>query len=224
MSILTAENIVVDGILAGIDLQMAAGQSLAIVGENGAGKSTLLAVLSGALLPDRGTVSRPAAFAWMAEGSPLDAGVKGSAWLRLHARQPDWDPSLAEALLAALPVPLDRPAEALSLGQRSRLGLLLTLPHRAPLLILDDPFLGLDPGGRAAAQSFIARVADESRALLFATADLGSAGRLTTHMALLRSGRPLELAPTEHWEESARLAGLPLEELVAMRLNAGTAA
>lgn len=189
MSMLSARGVGLRGILQAVDLEVEAGQTLGLVGPNGAGKSTLLAVLSGALRPEAGSVQAPEVLAWLPEGGPMDQGVPARRWLQLGPRLPGWEPEEAEALLAALPVPLERPLERLSLGERTRLGLILTLARKASLYLLDDPLLGLDPLARAAACRAISRRAGPDSALVLATSDLASVSRLCTHLALLERGR-----------------------------------
>lgn len=214
MSILKARDLGVQGVFSGIQLQVSLGECWGIVGSNGAGKSTLLATMAGAIRPDQGELIRPEYVAWMPESWPLDAGVTGQAWLGFLARQPGWDAALAAQIQTLLAVPLDRSPDQLSLGQRTRLGLLLSLPRRLPLLLLDDPFLGLDPEARALTQKLISQVADPDHAVVIATADMGSILRLCTHLARLKQGT-WQGAALEVWEDQAAAAGLSLEAFFA---------
>jgi ABC-2 type transport system ATP-binding protein len=213
--LLLAQGLAQPGLFQDLSLRLSAGECWALVGVNGAGKSTLCATLAGALRPHAGAVVRNGALAYLPEGCPLEGGPKVGDWLTLLSRLPDWEPDVAAEVLKALPLPLDQPAQALSLGQRSRLGLLLTLSRDVPILVLDDPFLGLDPGALAAAWRLLSVRADASRALLFATADLSTAARLATHLALLRPGAPLRSQPLDDWSAEAAAAGRRLEAHLA---------
>ena len=215
MSILKACDLAIKGVFSAINLEVSAGECWGIVGGNGAGKSTLLATLAGALRPDHGELLRPAVVAWMPESWPLDPGITGRSWVGLLARLPGWDATLAQRIQTLLPFPLDSSPEHLSLGQRTRLGLLLSLPRRLPLLLLDDPFLGLDPEARAITQQVISDVAGPDHAILIATADLGSALRLCTHLARLEQGGPLRGAEISVWEQQAAKAEQSLEALLS---------
>jgi ABC-2 type transport system ATP-binding protein len=205
-TLLHARGLQLDGLFSDLDLSIAAGDCLAVLGPNGCGKSSLLAVLAGALIPDRGTVEGPADLGYLPENCPLDPGLTGAQWLAAVSRRHAWDAAFAQAILHRLPVPLDRRAELLSMGERTRLGLLLTLPRKAPVLLLDDPFLGLDPAARAAAESLIAQRSDPDTALLFATPDAPATLRLCTHLGLLGKGTWTCL-PRESWEAHAAATG-----------------
>lgn len=215
MTLLTARALSVERILHPLDLAVEAGQVLAVVGPNGAGKSTLLAALAGAIRPDGGHVSRPPGTVYMPEGCPLDPGVRVRRWLALGRGLPGWQEEEAAALRKALPVPEDRPADRLSLGERTRLGLILSLGRAAPLTLLDDPFLGLDPLARAEAQRAISRRATPEAAIVIATPDLGSIARLATHLALIEGGRLRFVGPIDDASEPA------LERLLAERAGVG---
>lgn len=216
---ITVKQLSVSPVLRGVDLHVSAGEVLALVGTNGAGKSTLLATLAGALRPNQGDIQRPPHWAWAPEGCPMDPGVPVRRFVALGARLPGWEPAVAARLSAALPVPLDRTIDQLSLGERTRLGLLLALARDVPLYLLDDPFLGLDPLARAAAQSAIVARAGPTRAILLATADLGSVVRLCTQLALLHQGRIIACDSIETWEQQAFAAGVSIEALVEERLS-----
>lgn len=222
--ILTARGLSVRGLFTDVDLSLAPGECWSLVGENGAGKSTLCAVLAGALRADKGERQIQGPLAFLPEGCPLEPGPRAGDWLDLLRAQPHWDEAFAQRALRALPVPLSTRADRLSLGQRSRLGLVLTLSRDVPLLILDDPFLGLDPGALAAAWSLLSERADPSRALLLASADLSTAARLCTHLALLRPGAGLRTGALDDWQIAAADAGQRLEAYLADRLRSAAVA
>lgn len=215
MTALLCRGLCVRPMLAAVDLEVAAGDCLGILGANGAGKSTLLAALAGGIRPDSGTLSRPGTVAWMPEGFRVDPGVPGREWMAMAAALPGWNHAFAERALAALPVPLDRPVERLSMGERTRLGLVVTLPREVSVLLLDDPFLGLDPAARLAAQALVSERAGPDRAVVLASSDVDSILRLCTAIAVLQGGRLGASLPTDALAEAAGRSGLSLMEHVA---------
>ncbi len=187
-------------VLQGVSFTVPAGACAGFVGINGAGKSTLLALLAGVLTPDDGTVAGTDGAAYLPEGCPLDAGIPVSRWLALARTLPGWDPAFGDELIATFDLPGRRAAGRLSQGQRVRLGLILTLGRRAPVYLLDDPFLGLDPVAKAAAESFIARRSAEATIVLSAQ-DGAAVERLCTHLGLLHDGRLKGFDPIDTWRE-----------------------
>jgi ABC-2 type transport system ATP-binding protein len=215
MSALLCRGLCVRPVLQDIHLDLAAGECLGVVGPNGVGKSTLLAALAGGIRLDSGSVRASGGVAWMPEGFRVDPGVTGRAWLRFAASLGDWDRPFAEAALATLPVPLDRPVGRLSMGERTRLGLLATLPRNAPVLLLDDPFLGLDPAAQLNAQALVSQRAGPERLTVLASSDVQSILRLCTQVTILRSGRLHPLGSVDDLTEAAAAGPSSIFEHVA---------
>ena len=154
-------------VLDGVDLELEAGTVTALVGCNGAGKTTLLSVLAGVLPRDggevrvlgldprrRGTELR-AAVGWMPDRLAFPRWMRVEDSLRLaEPFYPTWSRSEERRLLELLG--LDRRARlsALSKGERNKHALLLALAHEPRLLLLDEPFAGLDPAARREAVSY----------------------------------------------------------------------
>ena len=147
--------------LRNCDLVLPAGRVVALVGPNGAGKTTLLRLIVGLLRPTTGSVSvfgtpahtnTSAALAevgFVAQDHPLYHRFTVADLLHLGAAMnPSWDQPLARSRLAALNIPVDRPARKLSGGQQSQLALTLALAKRPRLLVLDEPLASLDPLAR----------------------------------------------------------------------------
>jgi heme ABC exporter ATP-binding subunit CcmA len=157
--------------LSDLDLDVAAGTSLAVVGPNGAGKSTLLRLLAGLARPSAGEIAidgRPptdrrarAALGYLGHATLLSPSLTVRENLIFAARlyrvadpRARADARLASEGLEAL---ADRCAGALSRGQAQRVAIARALIHAPALVLLDEPFTGLD---RGAAQRLAARLAE----------------------------------------------------------------
>lgn len=164
------------------------GQRVSVLGPNGGGKSTLFRVLTGELAPSAGALALPAgrvALVPQTERSRLDFPVSALdvALMGAVSRLPWWkrsgrrDRALAlEALgrvgLADL---ADRTFGDLSGGQRQRVLVARALVQDAPLLLLDEPFSGLDVTSAERLESLLDELAREGKGLLMATHDIEQA-------------------------------------------------
>jgi ABC-type multidrug transport system ATPase subunit len=149
-------------VLRGIDLVVDAGQAVTLVGPNGAGKSTLLGCVCGTVVPDDGTIeigghdlrARPiearAALRYLAQEVEVPRGLTGRELLAFFADvHGDAAGVEAAARFTDLGDALDRLATTYSVGMRRQLAFAGLLPGRARLLVLDEPFAGVDRDGRA---------------------------------------------------------------------------
>jgi ABC-2 type transport system ATP-binding protein len=187
-----------------LNLSLARGEVLGLLGVNGAGKSTTLAMVAGALHPDAGTIEldeqdfidRPEIgrrlVGWLPETAPLwpeltvREHLQASASLRgLHGKAP------AEAVIERLGLgPMARRvAGVLSQGQRQRLGLACALLHDPALLVLDEPANALDPVQTAELRSIIAERAAAGCAVILSTHVLAEVTAVCTRAAILHQGR-----------------------------------
>lgn len=210
--------------LDGVSLRVAPGELVGFVGANGAGKSTAMRIAMGLLAADSGTVTwcgRPADFAvrkrfgYMPEQRglyPKMRVVDEIAYFgRLRGMPAAQATSAARALIERMQVlaqPHDQ-VQALSLGNQQRVQLAAALVHDPDLLILDEPFSGLDPVG----VDTMADVLNERRAtgvgVLFSSHQLELVERLCDRVVIVRSGRVVadgsldalrSAAPREHLE------------------------
>ena len=189
--------------VAGIDLQVAAGETLALLGPNGAGKSTTLAMVLGLLAPSAGQVSvlrrtpRHAiadglvgALLQSGTGSGLPPGTRVGELVRFAAslyRRPLSPPAVIErAGLAGL---AGRRVDRLSGGELQRVRFALAICADPRLLVLDEPTVGLDVPARRAFWHTVRAFAAEGRAVVFATHYLAEAEEAATRVAVMHQGR-----------------------------------
>jgi ABC-type multidrug transport system ATPase subunit len=151
------------------DVELRAGEVVALVGPNGAGKSTLLAILAGSLEPSEGTVDRPARVGWVPQRPAHYGRLTARENLRLFASLERVPAARAEELAREFELPPDTRAASLSVGNRQRLDVALALLGRPDVLLLDEPTASLDPTQRARVWEIARSVADRGGAVLVAT-------------------------------------------------------
>ena len=186
--------------LNGITFTARRGEILGLIGPNGAGKTTLLEILSGLLPADSGSVrweerSLPAldrkhVMFYMPEAVDPYPDRRTTDVLTLFAqlfRQPDNRLACAIEELALLPVQQTRVA-SLSKGYRRRLLLALALLAPQPLIMIDEPFDGLDLKQTREGMGVLRRLCGADRALLLSIHQLSDAERLCDRFVLLSGG------------------------------------
>ena len=171
------------------DLDVRPGEALALVGPNGAGKSTLLAILAGALEPSEGTVERAEGVrsGWMPQRPAHYGRLSARQNLELFAGlEGAGDPA---ELLALLELPTDdRPAASLSVGNRQRLDLAISLLSDPHVLLLDEPTAALDPRQRRRLWETARGVRDAGGAVVLVTQNLEDLEHVADRVAALLEG------------------------------------
>ncbi len=193
--------------LAGVDLDVAAGEIVGLLGPNGAGKTTLVSILAGLRQADAGSVTirsidalaHPKQARRLLGLAPQETGVYPTlscrenlrffaelAGLRGRALRSAVE-SVAEAL--ELTELLDRRAQQLSGGERRRLHSALALVNRPPLVLLDEPTTGADVRTRARLLQLVGELASDGSAVLYSTHYLTEIEQLAASVVLLDQGR-----------------------------------
>jgi len=183
----------VDGLAAGyggppaiedVSFELRAGERVGVLGPNGGGKSTLFRVLLGELEPLRGSVSGDVRFGFVpqTERSRLDYPVSALdvALMGTLSRLPWWrftgrgERKLARAALRRVGLAdlANTRFGELSGGQRQRVLVARALVQDAPVLLLDEPFTGVDRPSAELLESVLVELAAEGRGVLIATHDL----------------------------------------------------
>ena len=185
--------------LAPTDLELVAGETVALVGPNGAGKSTLLALLAGALEPSEGTVEVTARVGWVPQRPAHYARLSARENLELFARLEDVADAAgaARGLLERFSLPTEeRPSGELSVGNRQRLNVALSLLGAPQALLLDEPTAALDPGQRRRVWEVVGALRGECGAVCFATQNLEELEHADRVVVLL-DGRVVDATPEE---------------------------
>lgn len=189
----------------GIDLSLARGDFLTIFGPNGAGKTSLLALLAGALRPSRGQV-------WL-RGEALDFGevewrrrigvlshqsflyghLSAEENLRFYGQLfglSDVDNVVRDKLQhLGLQERAASLVRDLSHGMRQRLALARALLHDPDIVLLDEPYTGLDPSAALVLQGVLSDLRDGRRTVVMVTHNLSEGVALATTVAIMNRGR-----------------------------------
>ncbi len=229
--------------LKGLSLQVAAGETLGLLGPNGAGKTTFIRILLGVLLPDQGRIR-------VGDADPVREPKKVARQVRFVPEQPflipawtlwenarywfavweePWDKARVGEFLERfhLSSRADEPLTRYSRGMQQRAGLALALATHAPIIVLDEPTLGLDVLGVQETINVLQEAKGLGKTILFASHDMPFVESLADHIALIAQGRVLEVSDTEsfrkrHGQEYLVLRYRPhgKDEVVTRRIRA----
>jgi heme ABC exporter ATP-binding subunit CcmA len=193
-----------------LSLSIGRGEILGLLGPNGAGKSTLIAMLATLVQPSTGRIK-------YGDRAATDAGPELRRQVGLLAHELHLYPELTarqnldffarlygldpravvpQALESAgLSDRADDVVSGFSRGMRQRLALERTLQHRPRLLLLDEPFTGLDDRSVTIVAERLRRLASEGAIIVLATHDLDLAEGLVTRVAIMHQGRLVDDGP-----------------------------
>jgi heme exporter protein A len=206
--------------LSRVSIRLEHSQILGILGPNGAGKSTLLGILGTLLRPTTGTVR------YGATPAPDDAALRARLgvlghdlflypeltarenlefFAGLHGIADPREAATRALARAGLDTRGDDPVQTFSRGMRQRVALERALIHDPRLVLLDEPFTGLDETSAAALIQRLRQLRDSGAIVVLATHDLDLADGLLDHVLFLRDGRPAALVPRpEHLRSAYR--------------------
>ncbi|HYK83228.1 MAG TPA: ABC transporter ATP-binding protein [Gemmatimonadales bacterium] len=190
--------------LDNISLDLAPGQTLAVFGPNGAGKTTLLKVLAGLIRPQAGWARVDGgrrAVGWIGHQSHLYGHLTVREnlvfWATLYGLPAGRRGPRADELLDRLGLRerAGQPVWSLSRGLAQRAAIARALMHDPLVLLLDEPFTGLDLGAAREFRALLAELRGAGRILVLATHNVDEGVELATDLAFQRRGRFVEVAP-----------------------------
>lgn len=174
-----------------------------MIGANGAGKTTTIKVLMNILEPSRGSATmlgvdsrkisprELAQIGYVSENQDMPPRLTVAEYVAyLRPFYPTWDRQLEISIARQLRLPTERKIGDLSHGMRMKMALLCALPYRPKLLILDEPFSGLDPLVRDEFMEGLLEQAGEMT-ILISSHELGEIDGVATHVAFMDEGKLL---------------------------------
>jgi ABC-2 type transport system ATP-binding protein len=196
-----------------------AGGVTGLLGPNGAGKSTILHMIAGFLAPSAGTVTVDGAaprghpevyrrVGLVPEREAVYSFLTGREFVTANARLQGMEPArAAEAAARAIDLveladAQDRAIGTYSKGMRQRAKVAAALVHDPPILLLDEPFNGMDPRQRLQMMDLLHQMAKEGRTILFSSHILEEVERLAERVLVIVAGR---LAASGDFREIRRL-------------------
>ena len=203
--------------LDGVSLTIRAGEVYGFLGANGAGKTTTMRIVLGFLRPDEGSVTwqgRPArswprrTWGYMPEERGLYlrmpvleqlvyyASLYGVPRGKARKDALDW---LARFRIAEYG---DRKAESLSKGNQQKVQYIATILHDPDVILMDEPFVGLDPVNVALLKSAFTEMRDRGKTLIFSTHQLEQAEELCESVAIIDHGRIVTAGTTREVKRS----------------------
>lgn len=218
-------------------LAVGAREIVAIIGPNGAGKTTALKIITGLQPATEGDVrirgrthadpSARAELGFAPDDLPPPGHLTGREFLRFHDAmrgRHDLPRALTLAEVFELAADLDRPVSDYSHGMTRKLQLIGAVMHAPALLVLDEPFRGLDAEAAASLRALLAAIRTRGTAVLVATHDLPLAERMMDRVVIISQGRIVEEGTPEevvrsrgshNLEEAFLLATGPAERRAA---------
>jgi len=189
--------------LEGLSIAVPEHSTFALIGANGAGKSTTIKCLMNIISPSRGSATilgvnssklsprELAQIGYVSENQKMPGRVTVGEYIAyLRPFYPTWDRDLEAQIVAQLRLPPERKIKDLSHGMRLKMALACALPFRPRLLVLDEPFSGLDPLVRDEFMENLLHQAD-GMTILISSHELTELEGVATHVAFLDRGKLL---------------------------------
>ena len=204
--------------LGPLDLDLKTGTVLALVGPNGAGKTTTLNCMAGLMIPDEGGSEvyglpvHPSRIEYRRQVGYV--GEESGFFQRWTAQRnldflasflPGWSNDRARQLVDRFALPLSKPVNDLSRGNRTKLALVAALAYEPRLLLLDEPTAGLDPVVRSEVLDVLWEITEDGEhAVLYSTHVLSDINRLADELVFLRDGEIVQRSGRDELSEQWR--------------------
>ncbi|HZG58403.1 ABC transporter ATP-binding protein [Paenibacillus sp.] len=194
--------------LTDVDLRIRRGAIVGLLGPNGSGKSTMLKMLAGLIYPTSGTilvngrkpdVRNKSQIAYLPEIDHLYGWMTVGETLKfLSGFYADWQDEKAAELLQTMELDAGQKVRHLSKGLRARLKLIGAFARQAPLVLLDEPFSGIDPSSRAKIiRSILAEFQSGEQTIVLSTHSLKEAEPMFDDVIFLQHGQVVHCEPAE---------------------------
>ena len=203
-----------------VTLSLGAGDCLALFGPNGAGKTTLLRMLAGLLRPTEGSgevagvvlpggATLRGAIGYISHASMLYGALSARENVELTAKLFGMRNAREAAKHALermeLPDRSDTPVRLLSRGMQQRVTIARATVHSPRVVLLDEPFTGLDDSGSAALGAHLATLRASGTTMVLVTHQIPEGLALATHAAIMRDGALARMEEGEAWDASSYL-------------------
>ena len=203
-------------VIKDISLSLPLGKIIGIVGENGSGKSTLLKLMAGLSHPTSGSVTvygeianrRMSKFvSYLSDHDSFYSLFTVREALAFQASQfPDFNIAKAEEIMKEMQLEPDKKIRDLSLGNRGRLKIVLTLAREVPYILMDEPLSGLDPMVRQSiVKGMISYVDLESQSLVMTSHEITEIESILDSFIAIKDGSLIRMADVEELHESEGL-------------------
>lgn len=195
-----------------VEVTFQLGKIIGVIGENGSGKTTLLKLLAGLLRPSSGSI--------MIDNQQVGRGIsKKLAYLTdmdyyypyftvielVHyykSQFADFDQDKALEIVSFMKLDHNQKIKHLSKGNKNRLKIAVTLGRRAPYIVLDEPFTGLDPMVRKAIMNSIIKFVDlEKQTVIMATHEVNEVEPILDEVLLMSKGKVIAHKSVDHIRE-----------------------
>lgn len=219
-----------------LDLELRAGETLALVGPNGSGKSTTLKAALGLVRASSGRVlvdgrkvaeagrSARGRIGYLPQRISFPEGCTAREVMCFYARIRGIEVGQVTALLSrvGLADAAERTAEQFSGGMRQRLGLAIALLGEPEVLVLDEPTAALDPTGSLDVRDLIADIHAQGTAVLLSSHDLTEVAILADRIAIFEAGRLKAAGTRGELGRSLGVEGAGIEDLYRVATGAAT--
>ncbi|PKR85187.1 ABC transporter ATP-binding protein [Heyndrickxia camelliae] len=208
-----------DFTLKDVSISFHPGKIYGLLGPNGSGKSTTLKMICGLVYPNKGEI--------YVDGENVNRGISRKVaylteldmfyepftvehMIEFYATQfPDFDIRKANILVKDLKLDLTKKVKQLSKGNRGRLKLVLALSRKAPILLLDEPFSGLDPMVRdSMVKSLLSYIDFEKQTVIIATHEIDEIEPLLDEVLAIYNGNLIDIQNVETLREEYGLSVL----------------